>query len=68
MHICWIWQMLVPIYRPAITRPIAAEMWMIYRAQCREAAHGGGPLELPMEVRAMQKWTNELWLLYTQMQ
>ncbi len=70
MYICWIWQRLVPLYKPAITPEIAAELWMIFRAKCHEAAHDPdhtGPPELPMEVQAVQNWTNDLWLLHTQM-
>lgn len=70
MHICWIWQVLVPRYKPAITPQIAAELWMIFRAKCHEASHDPdhtGPVVLPMEVKAIQSWTKDLWLLYTQM-
>jgi hypothetical protein len=66
MTICWIWQALVPLYKPAITPAIAAELWAVFRARCHVASHGGGPLELPMEVQAMQRWTNELWFLHIQ--
>lgn len=66
MHICWIWQVLVPLRHAAITRAIAAELWQIYRAQCRIAEASNTPVELPTEVKAIQRWSNELWLLYIQ--
>jgi len=72
MHICWIWQVLVPLYQPAITREIAAELWMIYRAgihEAVEAQRAGDPQakpDHPMEVQAMQRWSKELFLLYSQ--
>lgn len=61
MLVCWIWQRLVPLCHSAITPNIAAELWAIYRAACREK-----PFEVPDEVRAMMRWTNELWLLHIQ--
>lgn len=66
MHICWIWQVLVPLHRPAITQQIAAELWMIFRAATRVAQETSKPVELPTEVKAIQRWSNELWLLYIQ--
>ena len=70
MHICWIWQVLVPLHHKAITREIAAELWMRYRAEIHkavEAKRSGNPVsEQSQEIKAMQHWSNELWLLYVQ--